>query len=415
MKQAAAQPITEKERIQSIDVLRGFAVLCILAINIRALSGPWVAYFNPAAYGDLSGINYLIWLVTDLFFYHKFLITFSILFGAGVILFTERLESRDKPVFKIYYLRNSILLLMGIAHYILIWDGDILHWYGLCAFFLYWLRKLPSRYLLIAGAVIFSFQFIIRTYYYFIVIEYPPKIFQEWMQYNWHSSQQTINEIINIYKSGWIEQINYRINDSLGYFIGHVVKKGEIFEPLGAMLIGMVLFKTSVINASKSKIFYKRLLVSSLIIGLPPTVISAYIMSHSNFDAVAGFFVAFQFNLFGSLFLSLAYISIIMLLCKNQKFTWLTTRLSSVGRMAFTNYIMQSLICTWIFYGFGLGLYGSAERWEQMIVVLIIWLLQIWSSSIWLKYFRSGPLEWLWRSLTYWKFQSIRRRRPDRS
>jgi len=407
MNQISVGPTTETDRIQSIDVLRGFVVLGILAMNIRGFSSPWITYLNPASYGDLKGVNFLVWLFTDIFANMKFLNIFSMLYGAGILLLTERLEKRHQCPMKYHYVRSAILLLFGIMHYILIWDGDILHQYSLCAFIVYFFRKLSIRHLFLIGIFVFSIQSILRIYHYFIVSDFPLDVYQQWLDYNWFSTNETIDEILNVFKGNIIGQITYRFQDSLFYFIHHTLSKGIIFQPLAMMLIGMALYKYSVFNANRSTIFYKRLIIFSFIIGMPFVAYSAYLMVSSNFDALIGFFIAFQFNLWGAPFISLIYISFIMLLCKTRNYILIKKGLAYVGRMALTNYILQSIICTWIFFGHGLGLFGTIERSAQVLIVVLVWAIQLLLSYIWLDHFRFGPLEWIWRSLTYWKLQPI--------
>jgi uncharacterized protein len=174
------------------------------------------------------------------------------------------------------------------------------------------------------------------------------------------------------------------------------------------MLVGMALFKWGVLYAERSKRFYVTQTVVGLGVGLP---VIWYGMLR-NFDAGWSFdysmFLGCQFNFWGSIPLALAYVGLVMLICKSAKSGKLSIRLAAVGRMALTNYLMQTVICTSIFYGHGLGLFGQVERWGQILIVLGVWAIQLLVSPVWLRYFQYGPAEWLWRSLTYLKFQPMR-------
>ena len=174
------------------------------------------------------------------------------------------------------------------------------------------------------------------------------------------------------------------------------------------MLIGMALFKLGVFSATRSVKFYIRFLGVSGLIGFPLVAHSAVQLIGHNWDPSL---ILLQhggvYNYLGSIGVALFYVGCLMLISKMAIWHTLQARLAAVGRMAFTNYILQSVIATGLFYGYGFGLFGSVERWGQFLIVLFIWAFQLWMSPIWLSKFRFGPLEWLWRSLTYFKFQPM--------
>ena len=146
-------PTAQSERILSLDVLRGFVVLGILVMNIQHFSMIGAAYFNPSAYGDLTGLNYLVWLLSHLLADMKFMSIFSMLFGAGIVLMAERLEAKGRRPAAVHYRRTLILLLFGIAHAWLIWTGDILYSYAMCGLLVYLFRKKQPKTLIILGVV----------------------------------------------------------------------------------------------------------------------------------------------------------------------------------------------------------------------------------------------------------------------
>ncbi len=120
------------------------------------------------------------------------------------------------------------------------------------------------------------------------------------------------------------------------------------------------------------------------------------------------------YNVFGSLVVALGHVGLIMLIVQSGAIGWLTTRLAAVRRMALSNYLSDSIVCTTLFYGYGFGLFEHINRTGLAAIVLTIWIMQLLASPIWLKYFRYGPAEWLWRSLTYWRLQPMRQR-PEES
>jgi uncharacterized protein len=177
----------------------------------------------------------------------------------------------------------------------------------------------------------------------------------------------------------------------------------------GLMLIGMALFQLGVFSAQRSSRFYGIFVAVAVIIGLPVVIYGIrYNLAVGWAPLVAGFYGT-QFNYWASVLISLGWIGAVMLIVKAGALTGLASRFAAVGRTALTNYILQTLICTTIFYGHGFGLYGSVERTGQILMVIGVWILQLIISPIWLRHFRFGPLEWLWRSMTYRKIQPIRR------
>ena len=223
---------------------------------------------------------------------------------------------------------------------------------------------------------------------------------------------EMIGQEIFTYQGGWLEQMAYRVPSSLKFqtFI-FIIWFG--WRAGGLMLIGMALFKWGVLTAQRSKRFYLTLMGVGFGLGLP--VVSYGVVR--NFAAQWTFefsmFFGWQFNYWGSLFVALGYIGTVMLICKSIRLEKFTRPFAAVGRMALTNYLVQTLICTTIFYGHGLGLFGQVERREQILIVIGVWMFQLFVSSTWLRFFRFGPAEWLWRSLTYLKFQPMRSQRHN--
>jgi uncharacterized protein len=172
------------------------------------------------------------------------------------------------------------------------------------------------------------------------------------------------------------------------------------------MLIGMGLFKLGVLSAEKSAATYAKMAAAGYLIGIPLNSYTAWLIINSNFDPVVQSFTGTTYDI-GRLSIALGHLGIAMLLCKTNAAHWLTASLGAVGQMAFSNYIMQSVIAAFIFTGYGLKMYGTLERYQLYYVVAGIWIVQMIVSPIWLRYFRFGPMEWAWRSLTYWKGQPM--------
>jgi uncharacterized protein len=166
----------------------------------------------------------------------------------------------------------------------------------------------------------------------------------------------------------------------------------------------MALYRLGVLSAQRSAACYSWMIIAGVLIGLPLVAYGVH-WNEANAWGPQSMFYGFQFNYWGSIPVSLGWIGAVMLLCRSGMLAWLRSRLAAVGRLAFSNYILQSLICTTIFYGHGFGLFGEVERVGQIAIVAGIWLFQLLVSPLWLRRFRFGPLEWLWRSLTYGRRQ----------
>ena len=401
------QPTQLSERIVSLDVLRGFAILGILIMNIQSFSMIGAAYLNPTAYGDLTGLNKWVWMLSHVFADMKFMTIFSMLFGAGVVLFTERLKGKGINSLAIHYRRTFWLLVLGLAHAYLLWYGDILVGYAVSALWVVLLRKLKPRTLLIIGLGVFSVGFILYLLT-GISIPFMPEESKVGMLQGWLPEAELINREITAYQGSWVQQMDQRIKgaimmQTMVFFIQTGWRAG------GLMLIGMALYKWGILSAQKSKSFYLKLVAFCLFPGLAIVVYGMKTNFDAGFSLEYSFFLGSQFNYWGSLLVSLGYIGLVMLCVKMNTLRFVKHSLQAVGQMALTNYLLQTIICTIIFYGHGFGLYGKVERKEQILIVFAVWIFQLIVSPIWMKYFRFGPFEWLWRSLTYWRFQAMKR------
>jgi uncharacterized protein len=402
------EPVTEKERIVSIDVLRGFALLGILPMNIQYFSMVSAAYFNPTAYGDLHGANFLVWLLSHLLADEKFMTIFSMLFGAGILLMTSRIEKQGKPSAALHYRRMGWLVVFGMAHSYLLWSGDILFSYGLCGMVVYLFRKMRPRTLLALGLLTVAVGSASLIAYGIATSHWPPDQIQAATEQVWKPTPPMIANELAAYRGSWLQQMNYRVPDSIQmetvYFLAFTFWRAS-----GLMLIGMALFKLGVFAARRSASVYWSFIAVGSLIGVPTILYGTYRDFAHGWDFHYSFFYGAQFNYWASLLVSLGWIGAVMLACRSASLLHATRRLAAVGRMAFTNYIMHTVICTTVFYGHGFGLYGKIDRVGQFAIVFVIWILQLIISPIWLRYFLFGPLEWLWRSLTYWQLEPFRR------
>ncbi len=404
-KEIKPAPITPGERYPSLDILRGFAILGILLMNIQSFSMIEAAYLNPTAYGDLTGINKWTWIVTHVLADQKFLSLFSILFGAGIILFTTRIENRGLKPAGMHYRRIFWLLVIGLIHAYVFWHGDILVPYAICGAIAFLFRKKKPKTLLTVGLIIFSISSLIYIMFGVSIHQWPQEAIQGTMA-SWNPGPEKMASELAAYRGGWLEQMTHRIPASL-IFQTFIFLIWTGWRVGGLILIGMALYKWRILTAERSRSFYYTLMSIGFGIGLP-LVIYGIIKNFSvEWSLHHSMFLGSQFNYWGSLFIALGYIGLIMLFSKFIIEKKYTTPLQAVGRLAFSNYLFQTLICTFIFYGHGLGLFGTVQRITQLAIVFGIGALQLIVSPLWLRYFRYGPVEWIWRSLTYWKFQPL--------
>jgi uncharacterized protein len=393
-------PVAAPERISALDTLRGFAVLGILVMNVQSFAAPMAAYINPTAYGDLTGANLLVWAVSHLLFDQKFMTLFSVLFGAGILLFTSRAVAKGHSPRRLHYRRMLWLLLFGAAHGYLLWYGDILFSYALCGTLVFPLRKLPPAKLLLIGLLLIFIGSALWLFFGWSMQFWPEEEVTKIQEEDWRPGPERLAFELDAYRGGWWEQMRHRAPtafefQTLLFFIAIV------WRVSGLMLVGMALYKLGIVAAQQTSRFYAGMAAAGLLAGLPLIGYGITRNFAAGWDVRYSFFLGSQFNYWGSLLVAAGWLALLMLACRSAAWGWFTRPLAAVGRMAFTNYLLQTILCTAIFYGHGLGLFGSVERRWQVLVVFGVWALQLLWSPLWLRYFHFGPFEWLWRALTY--------------
>ena len=400
-------PTQGKERIIALDILRGFAIMGILVMNIQSFAMPEAAYLNPTAYGDLNGVNKWVWILSHVFADQKFMTLFSLMYGAGIVLVTQNAEKRMGKSAGLHYRRTFWLLVIGLIHAHLIWYGDILVAYAICALLMYLFRRIRARYLLVIGVLWMSVHSLLYLGFGSTIQHWPPESVEAARE-SWQPTEVALQEEISAYLGTWSEQFAVRTKSAL-------MLETSVFLILflwragGLMLVGMALYKVGVLTASKSRGFYLRGWLISWLIGLPVVTYGLYRHFEAGWSLEYSMFIGSQFNYWGSLFVAFGWLCIVMIVTKSHVLKGLQNRLAAVGRSALTNYILQSVLCTFIFYGFGLGLFGSIDRLGQILIVLLVWVIQLVLAPWWLSRYKFGPLEWAWRSLTYMQRQKFRR------
>ena len=415
------------DRIESLDVLRGFALLGILLVNIVAFGLVSSAFLDPGIYlTPVGGIDYNVWAFVELSSEGAMRTLFSILFGAGVVLFVTGSTAKSGWL---HYRRNFWLLIFGLINaYIFLWPGDILVTYALSGFVLWLVRNWKARSLLILA----TFLILVGSLQNFAMkssleiardaaekmeisiskgndySEETAEWAQGWIEYK-EDNQAEIDNIPNEVKkrtSSYASAYEYNLKKA-NEMIYFVLPFFLFLDALMMMVIGMAFFKLGVLDGGREIKFYIRMMCTGFLIGISINAYEVLLITNSNMDIIeTNPYFRFTYH-FGRLSMALGYLGLIILLIKKEKLESLRFRLACVGRMALTNYLMHSVIALFIFSGAGLGLLGKFS-WSQLyLFVLLIWVLQLYLSPLWLKYFYFGPVEWLWRLLTYLKIPKM--------
>ena len=396
-----SQPIDLKNRIHSLDLLRGFAVLGILIMNITSFSQISMAYMNPKIGAGLEGYNQYFHGFNFIFADTRFMSIFSMLFGAGVVLFTQRIEAKGKRVAALHYKRMFWLLLFGLIHAYFIWVGDILVAYAICGSLVFFFRKKSIRTLFIMAIILFLIPIIFNCMTYYGM---PADELESTFAF-FHPTTKEIASQTQAMRGSYLEQMPLRMKEALG--LQTVVFMLEMFWRASAMmLLGMILYRKGVLSAEKSTTYYKKMMWVGFVPGLILSGISLSQAYASEWNAAYVMNIGANYKFVSGIFMALGYIGLVIWCHKKGVFIKFQNRLRATGRMAFTNYIGMSVICTLIFNGHGLGLFGTLDRLEQFLIVISIWILILIISPLVLKNYRFGPLEWFWRTLTYFSLKN---------
>ena len=427
-------PVAQTDRIKTVDIIRGVALLGILLMNIPGFGLNWDGWYN-IIHGPHDTKDYNAMAIISIFFEGTMRGLFSMLFGVGMILFTQnKVELPGGPSVAEYYYRRLLwLVLFGLFNaFILLWFGDILYTYGLCGMVLYVFRKTNPKWLLVLGiacmaVVMFKKQLNWnetreqrRNYVEAVNAKKEKKeltdeqnaALTQWPQReNQKPDSAYMNRNLRTMQQGSYQNIfTYWIPKNVR-FETFDVYDNWFWDGLAMMFVGMALFGLRFFSNRLSTSTYTMSLLIGYGLGIPlswiyfkqGTVVPAAGLAH---------YVRVNHELLYDIrrvLLCIGHASLILLIYRSKIVPWLMKALSNVGQMAFSNYLMQSIICTWFFFGYGFKFYGKLHFYQLYYVVFSVWIFQLIFSSVWLKYFRFGPFEWLWRSLTYWKKQPMKR------
>jgi uncharacterized protein len=383
----------EGQRILTLDVVRGVAVMGILLLNIIGFAMPAPAYFNPVAYGEASGVDLFAWFAAFVLFDGKMRGLFSFLFGASILLLAERTSEKGGHPALAHYSRMTWLLVFGLLHLWLVWWGDILHSYALVGLVAFLFRGAPPMQLVVGGVMLLAVQLaIVATIGWSASI---PAMQNELAKIFGRPSMDWLADQVALHRSGWLEIAVARFRDTQWMPVDGLIQNGA--ETLAYMLFGMAALKSGMLTGAWSRATLRRWTIigfggaMSVYIGL------AIWMMSRDFDLRVVVTAIMPATVPIRPLMVMGWASLIVLLMRPGGM--MAMRLAAAGRMAFTNYLLSSLICTTIFYGYGLGWYGALSRAQCYLVVAALWCgMLIWSKP-WLERFGQGPSERGWRVL----------------
>jgi uncharacterized protein len=429
--QETLNPTLQTERINAMDIIRGISLFGILLMNITGF-GLYKAYFDATNNGGATGWNLNVWWMNTLFFEGTMRGMFSMLFGAGILLFTARKSDNTdgSAVTDLFFRRLMWMVLFGVIHcYLLLWDGEILYAYGIVGMFAFSFRHLLPKQLIIIFTVIIVIATGLEVKDYFLtkktfdqattatakknkglkLTKEDTKAIAKWedkIKETKVTPAQLKEEMAARSKGYWSIVMHKATDNMMAQTV--FLYRYNFWDTLAMMLFGMAFFKLGILKAAKSNRFYWLMALIGYAIGISINYYEGSLITTNNFS-VLSIYKSFMTYHLGRIPTTCGHIALIMLFVKSGILPFLQKSLAAVGQMAFTNYITHSIICNIIFLGYGFSMYGKLQRYELYYIVISIWVFQLIISPIWLKYFRFGPLEWLWRSLTYWKMQPMRR------
>jgi uncharacterized protein len=410
--------IAPSQRITTLDIVRGVAVMGIFGVNVIAFAMPMQAYFNPTAYGLQSPADLVLWFATFILIDGKMRGLFSLLFGASMLLVIERAEAAGRSPADIHYSRMFWLLVLGCFHYYLIWFGDILTLYAATGMIAFVFRKKSVRFLVMSGLVFLLLDLILMAgvSWQFFAAEtaaHAPHPTSDALAL-WRSmsgefgppDSTSLAHELALFRGPWLGIVRDQLNEGLTGPAFQLVF--GLLETLGYMLLGMAGLKSGFLRGAWDDARYRRIALWTLGVSIPAYAAFAWIEWRSGFDVSVFFVIFFAATNPFRLAMMAGDAALIILLSRRRG--WLVARIAAAGRAAFTNYLGASLIATTIFYGYGFGLFGRLSRLEAWLFAPILWAVMLLWSKPWLDRFNYGPFEWLWRSLARRGPQPMRRR-----
>jgi uncharacterized protein len=406
-------------RILTLDILRGVAVMGILAMNILGFAMPEAAYVNPRAYGTESGWDLASWAFGFVFVDGKMRGLFSFLFGASLLLVIRKAEAKGESPAAVHFRRMLWLLLFGALHFYFVWYGDILTGYASIGMAAWFFRDREPHKLVAWGAI-----FILLELALWIGLAAQAHDLAAAMAVPGSSAEASsalrsmgagiavptaaeLDSETRLFLGGWWDVAARQLTQQSFRPLRTLALYG--WETLGYMLLGMAALKTGFFTGSWDNERYRRVALAGFGATLPLYALLAWLLVRGDFEVPTILAYAFAATVPLRPVMVTAIAALVILLTRRGG--RLTARIAAAGRAAFTNYLGTSLLMTGVFYGWGAGLFGRFSRIELWLVVFAMWALMLAWSKPWLDRFRYGPFEWLWRSLARWSWQPMKARR----
>lgn len=405
------------QRYLELDALRGFAVMGILMMNIVAFSMPEMAYISPAIYGGTDMPDVVSWLMSFLFVDGKMRGLFTFLFGASLILVCERAAAKGESPAKTHFSRMFWLGVFGLIHFFFIWWGDILFLYAVIGCIAYSMRNLDAAKLIRWGLVIYAIGFIGYALFTgsLFYLQYAAAAAGPGSEVA-REYQDTLNEIappaaalsaeVALYLSGYFDVVSYNLTQK--WLDPIILVLANSLETLPFMMFGMALYKNGFLTGGWDTEQYLQLAKRTLGAGLALLIPLGIWVIYSGFETVITLNAVVAWSMPSRLLMTVGYLAVLILIIQQFANHPLLHRVAAAGRVAFSNYLGTSILMTFVFYGWGLGLYGSVGRAELYLVVSVVWGIMLLWSKPWLLRYRYGPLEWVWRSLARRQWQTMK-------
>jgi uncharacterized protein len=398
----------------TLDALRGFAVMGILAMNIIAFAMPEMAYLTPALNGAPSQSDIISWTFSFIFVDGKMRGLFSLLFGASMLLIVERAQAKGESPASVHFRRMGWLALIGLAHFLFIWWGDILFLYAAVGCVAYLFRDVEVRGLIKMALVIYAIGFLLMSGFMGMMwlFEFAAKLpdadpemvtaYKEML-----AGFGTAPKEIAAYSGGYLDIVQYRGSEKWAHPPSMVLQ--NIFETLPFMMIGMALYKNGFMTGEWETARYRKWALIGIGLGGLGYALFAALAASADFGMILMMNISLAWTYPFRLLMIIGYAAALILLIRAFAQSGWITRVAATGRAAFSNYLGTSIVMTTIFYGYGLGLFNQVGRAQLWLFVIGAWVAMLLWAKPWLDRFSYGPFEWLWRSLARWHRQPMRK------
>ena len=405
-----------EQRHISLDAMRGFAVMGILAMNIIGFAMPEWAYISPAAYGTDTLADKIAWAFSFVLIDGKMRGLFSLLFGASMMLIIDRAVAKGESATQIHYRRMAWLALFGLAHYFFIWFGDILFLYAIIGMIAFRFRNwAPAKLIKVAliifvlGLALWGLQFGgLQLFQYFATRADASADMARQFRELMDSADLAFNVApdLALHRGSYAAITMSKLDDWAEPLL-LVVQSAS--ETLPLMMIGMAMQKSGFLTGAWAVADYRRWAMRMVPVGLLLTLALAAWMVAVDFDRITALAIFYFWGGIPRMLLTIGYAALLLLLIDHYRNHPMLARVASAGRAAFSNYLGTSIAMTTIFYGYGFVLFGDVGRAGLWLFVLGAWAVMLLWSKPWLMTFHYGPLEWMWRSLARGKIQAMRR------